>query len=82
MVWDEDYDTRIITVINERFKAPHESPLAVCEHEGSLSILWDSEFTDPSLLRDDYVGDGDQWSTSHYYVKDGVVVEFTELQRQ
>ena len=60
VVWDEDFDTRIITLINELFARGKRAPFAICESKGSVTIMWHTKGEAAAAL-DDYEVEGDLW---------------------
>lgn len=74
VVWDEDYDERVLRMIEERFPAGSVNPLAVCEHEGGICILWASENDAIHAAPDDYTTENDWWNPTHFF-RDGAGVK-------
>lgn len=75
VVWDEDYDERVLRMIEERFPAGSLKPLAVCEHKGSIHILWNEEDAALYGAPEDYTTENDCWAATHYFLDGGVVKE-------
>ncbi len=63
--WDEDHDHRVLLFIDELTDAERDRLVIVQEHEGQLSLVWDSPPENPF---DDVVVDGDTWTVTHSVV--------------
>ena len=48
IVWDEDYDPRILGMIDDMPDQARKEVLAAYEHEGGLSLLWTDDDIAPS----------------------------------
>jgi hypothetical protein len=75
VVWDRDHDVRILKVVDERFPIGSQRPLAVNEHKGTLSLLWNDRDDVPFEGSLDIHAEGDWWNLLHYCVENGVAVE-------
>jgi hypothetical protein len=69
VVWDEDHDERVLRMIEERFPVGSVKPLAVCEHEGIICILWANEDDATYAAPKDYTTENDWWNPTHYFTK-------------
>lgn len=76
VIWDEDHDPRVFTLIDEYFQIGTKKPFAINEHEANVSILWKEE-SDASNGMVDYDVEDDNWVATDYY-KDGDFVRFVE----
>ncbi len=78
VLWDQDYDTRVLQMIDERFPIGQDKPIAVREYKGTINLLWKSK--DDAFVecfyqeQDDYTTEGDCWSASHYF-QDGNTIK-------
>lgn len=67
VVWDEDYDTRVLRLIEEQFPVGSLRPLAVAERKGSLALLWGFE-EDAYGEPEGYTVENDYWCATNYYL--------------
>ena len=74
VVWDEDYDTRVLRLLEERFPTGSRRPLAVAERKGSLALLWACE-ADAYDQEESYTVEDDYWGATHYYRREAGVSE-------
>jgi len=70
ILWDEDYDTRVMGMIDVHFPAGSVKPIAIHESKGSVNILWPNEAGWWSVC-DNYDVENDSWCPTHYH-RDGV----------
>jgi hypothetical protein len=63
--WDEDHDHRVVLFIDELTDQERNCLVIVQEHEGQLSLVWDSL---PEELFTDVTVDGDTWIVNHSVV--------------
>lgn len=63
VIWDEDYDTRVLGFIDTLSPAVRSNLLTVHEHEGTIELLWAGSVP-PNFVRGGMIeiADGDWWS--------------------
>lgn len=66
--WDEDYDNRIITLIDSLPEAVRNILVAIREHEGSLQVVWSTKCDDAEYLDEGVTVHNDWWNMNeaHY----------------
>src|SRR6187551_349632 len=75
VLWDADYDNRVLDLIDQEWPPGKERPLAVAEREGWIGLLWPDECAARrgSWRNGEYFVCGDTWQTTHLYI-DGLRV--------
>jgi hypothetical protein len=66
IVWDEDYDPRVLSLIEEQFPYGEIRPKAISEKEGMVSMLWENESDIKFFAGKTYSVCGDSWIAEHY----------------
>ena len=69
VVWDEDYDSRILDFIDELHQYIREKLISVSEHEGSIYFLWAESVPDEFSEGVNVVVRGDHWGVNSDCVK-------------
>ncbi len=78
IVWGEDYDARVMSLLDDHFTGTTRRPFAIRESKGHVDILWKlyEDYYDYHSILDEVEVDGDMWSAKHYLVgEDGVASE-------
>ena len=69
VLWDCDGDARVLEVIDGLSDKIRWNLVAVHEHEGLLTMMWETYIEDQKVPESVEI-DGDFWSVEHYHLSD------------
>ena len=67
VLWDEDFDTRVLQVIDDMPDYERCALFAIHEHEAGVDCFWRTSTVPVRWTVDDIDIDGDVWSVDNHY---------------
>lgn len=65
VVWDSDYDSRVLNFIDDLDSETREKLISLSEHEGGIDFLWAESVPDRFLEGEGIAVSGDFWNISN-----------------